>query len=181
MITIRRANINDAQLLSEMGSQTFLETFTGTCTDEDMQAFVQHYYNLPQVIEELSNEEDYFYIAFFNNRPTGYLRLKESTSDIPLIKLYRSIELKRIYVLKEFHSQKIGAALMKFAFDFAIERDYRAMFLSVWEHNEKAKTFYKKWGFLNTGYTNPFPIGNTPQTDYWLGKLFPPKSVEEVI
>ncbi len=181
MITIRRANINDAELLADMGSQTFLDTFSGTCTDEDIQGFVRQYYNLPQVIEELSNEEDYYYIAFINDQPAGYLRLKESVSTIPLIKLYRSIELKRIYVLKEYHSQKIGAALMKFAFDFAIEKNYRAMYLSVWEYNEKAKAFYKRWGFLNTGHTNDFPIGNTPQTDFWLVKLFLPKLVNEPI
>lgn len=180
MVTIRRANINDAKVLSKMGSQTFLETFSGTCTDEDIKEFVQHYYNLPQVVEELTNEEDYFFIAFFNDEPTGYLRLKEGTSDVPLLKLYHSIELKRIYVLKAFHSQKIGAALMQFAIDFAVEKDYRAMYLGVWEHNEKAKAFYQKWGFINSGHTNDFPIGNTPQTDHWLMKFFPAKAVQKV-
>ncbi len=157
MINIRRANINDAGLLSEMGAKTFIETFSGTCTDDDINGFVQHYYNLPQVVEELSDDEDYYYIAFVNDEPAGYLRLKEGATEVPLIKLFNTIELKRIYVLKKFHSHKVGASLMRFAIDFAIEKDYRAMFLSVWEHNEKAKAFYKQWGFINTGHKKRLP------------------------
>jgi len=180
MITIRRANSNDAELLSSMGAKTFIETFSGTCTDDDMTEFVKHYYNLPQVVQELNDDEVYFFIAFLNDKPAGYLRVKESVSEVPLIKLYRSLELKRLYVLKEFHSQKIGAALMKFAVDFAVERNYRAMYLSVWEYNERAKEFYKRWGFINTGHKNDFPIGSTPQTDYWLIKFFPQSTIEAV-
>jgi ribosomal protein S18 acetylase RimI-like enzyme len=179
MITITRATTDDAKLLSEMGRQTFSETFNGTCSNDDMAEFLELYYNLPQVIKELSDEEDYYYFAFFNETPAGYLRVKESNSDIPLVKLYRSIELKRIYVLKEFQSLKIGAALLNFAFDFATENAYQAIYLSVWEHNTKALNFYKKWGFINTGHKNDFPIGNTSQTDYWLIKLFKPVNLKE--
>jgi ribosomal protein S18 acetylase RimI-like enzyme len=180
MIIIRRANINDAELLSDMGSKTFLETFSGTCTDDDINGFVKQYFNVPQVIKELSNEDDYFYISFLDDQPTGYLRLKDGTTEVPLFKLYHSIELKRIYILKEFHSKKIGAALMQFAADFAVEKDYRAIYLSVWEHNKRAQSFYKKWGFINSGHTNPFPIGSTPQTDHWLVKFFAAKPAKEI-
>lgn len=181
MVTIRRATVDDAQLLSDMGRQTFYDTFHDTCSDEDMTQFLELYYNLPQVINELSDKEDHYFIALSDQTPAGYLRVKESKSGIPLVNLYHSIELKRIYVLKEFQSKKIGAALLNFAFEFAISNEYRAMYLSVWEHNAKALAFYKKWGFVNTGHTNDFPIGNTPQTDYWLIKLFKPAAITKAI
>ncbi len=60
---------------------------------------------------------------------------------------------------------------MEFALQFAVKNNYQAMFLGVWEHNERAKAFYKKWGFADTGVTHNFPIGNTPQTDHWMIKL----------
>lgn len=179
MITIRRATVDDAPLLSEMGRQTFSDTFSGTCSEEDMAEFLELYYNLPQVIKELSDKEDYYYIAYYDQLSAGYLRVKESKSDIPLVNLYRSIELKRIYVLKEFQAKKIGAALLNFAFDFVAENKYQAIYLSVWEHNTKALAFYKKFGFINTGHTNAFPIGNTPQTDFWLIKIFKPAELKE--
>ena len=97
--------------------------------------------------------------------------MKEEESDVTLIKKYKAIELKRIYVLKEYHSKKVGAALMNFALQFAAEKNYEAVWLGVWEHNLKAQAFYKKWGFVDTGATHDFPIGDTPQMDNWLIKV----------
>jgi ribosomal protein S18 acetylase RimI-like enzyme len=165
---IRRAVTGDAPLLSALSTVTFFDTFRGTCTDEDIQAFIKTCFNPGQVDRELRDADDYYFIAFINEEAVGYIRLKEDESDVIEIKNRRSIELKRIYVLKEYHSQKIGAKLMSFALDFAAEKNYELVWLGVWEHNEKAKAFYKKWGFEDTGVTHPFPIGNTPQTDKWL-------------
>ena len=51
------------------------------------------------------------------------------------------------------------------------EKNYELLWLGVWEHNEKAKAFYKKWDFTDTGNKHDFPIGSTPQTDHWLMKF----------
>jgi len=48
-------------------------------------------------------------------------------------------------VLKEYQSKKIGAALMSYALQFGSQKNYEVLWLGVWEHNEKAKLFYKKW------------------------------------
>jgi len=109
--------------------------------------------------------------AFDDKEPAGYIRMKEEESDVALIKKYKAIELKRIYVLREYYNKKVGAALMSFALQFATENKFEAIWLGVWEHNERAKSFYKKWGFTDTGFTHNFPIGNTPQTDHWFMKL----------
>ena len=45
---IRRAGIKDAAILSKLASQTFYDTFTGTCTDEDMRSFLQQYFSVDQ-------------------------------------------------------------------------------------------------------------------------------------
>ena len=106
------------------------------------------YFNKELVCKELQDPFDFYFIAFINNEAVGYLRMKEEETDVPVIKKYKAIELKRIYVLKEYHDKKVGAALMKFALQFAAEKKYEAVWLGVWEHNERAKAFYKKWGFF---------------------------------
>ena len=168
---IRRAVTDDAQLLSALSAVTFFDTFNGSCTDEDIQQFIETCFNPGQVYKELQDTDDFYFIAFINDEPAGYIRLKEEESDVIEIKKHRNIELKRIYVLKEYHSQKIGAKLMTFALDFAAEKNYELIWLGVWEHNEKAKAFYKKFGFEDSGVTHLFPIGNTPQIDNWLVKF----------
>ncbi len=170
-IKIRRANEADAQLLSHLGEITFVETFAGTCTDEDMQSFVNNVFEKDILANELKDENDFYFIAFTDEIPAGYMRLKEDYTDYPAMQKYKSLELKRIYVLKEFHLKKIGAALMEYAVQFAHTKNYEVLWLGVWEHNYKAQDFYKKWGFNDTGCTHNFPIGNTPQTDNWLIKF----------
>ena len=165
---IRRAVPDDARLLSALSEVTFFDTFGETCTSEDIQEFIETSFNTMQVFKELEDTEDFYFIAFSNGEAAGYIRLKEDESEVPAIRKHRSIELKRIYVLKDFHSRKIGAKLMAFALNFAAERKYELIWLGVWEHNERAKSFYKKFGFEDTGFRHPFPIGKTQQTDNWL-------------
>ena len=54
---------------------------------------------------------------------------------------------------------------------FAQQNKYEAVWLGVWENNFKAQKFYGKYGFVNSGHTHDFPIGETPQTDQWFWKF----------
>lgn len=83
------------------------------------------------------------------------------------LKPFRSIELVRLYVLKEFHGMGVANELMDFAIAFAKQSGYEKMYLSVWEYNFRARGFYEKHRFVNSGVKNDFPLGSTPQTDYW--------------
>lgn len=170
-INIRRLTIEDAAALSEIGNKTFYDTFTGTCTDEDMQQFLEVYFNIDQVSKELSDTDDYFYFAEIDNIPVGYLRLKEDYTGFDLMKKWKALELKRLYVLHTHHGKGIAQALMNFAISFAAQNNYEVIWLGVWEHNLRARKFYEKEGFKDTGYTHDFPIGNTPQTDCWYWKF----------
>jgi hypothetical protein len=62
-ITIRRILLQDAAALAQISRQTFYDTFTGTCTEADMQLFLEQYYNLVQVQSELANKDDFYFFA----------------------------------------------------------------------------------------------------------------------
>lgn len=170
-ITIRRAGIADAVLLSAISSQTFYDTFAGTCTEQDMQSFLEEYFNVKQVQAELSNEDDYYYLAELAGEAVGYMRIMEDYSNLPLMKEWKALELKRIYVSKEFHGKNVAQQLMNFVIQFATENKYEVIWLGVWEHNLRAQKFYEKYGFVNSGHTHDFPIGSTPQKDFWMWKF----------
>lgn len=169
--TISRATLADAEALASLGATTFRDTFSGTCTDEDMQEFLAENFNLQQVTNELANEQDLYYLAISNGEPIGYLRLMEDYSNFPLMKQWKALELKRLYVDKAFHGLGIAQDLMKFAEQLARQNQFEVIWLGVWEHNLRAKKFYEKSGFIDSGYTHDFPIGSTPQTDNWLWKF----------
>lgn len=170
-ITIRRILLQDAPVLAQISRQTFYDTFTGTCTEPDMQLFLEHYYNLTQVQQELDNAADLFFFAEVNGEPVGYIRFMEDYSGWPLVQQWKALELKRLYVLKEFHGKKIAQELMDYFIEYATKNKYACVWLGVWEHNMRAQKFYAKYGFVNSGYTHDFPIGDTPQTDWWFWRF----------
>ncbi len=96
---IRRAGTDDAGLISRLSEVTFFDTFNGTCTDEDMQGFIQQFFNEKQVGEELQDATDFYFIVFVDEIAAGYIRMKEDESEVPVIKNKKGIELKRLYVL----------------------------------------------------------------------------------
>ena len=170
-MNIRKSNIEDAALLHSIGVKTFEDTFGGTCTKADMEFVLDKFFNLEQCKLDLSDEKDNFFFYEENGVAKGYMRINE-IHDYPFeeLKPFKCIELVRLYVLKEYHGTNVAKDLMQFAFNFAKERRYEKMYLSVWEYNFRARGFYEKNGFVNSGIENDFPLGSTPQTDFWFVK-----------
>ncbi len=126
-IKIKRADINDAQLLSDLSTITFIETYRGDCPEKDIIDFIDEKFNKEAIAEELNNAEDFYFIVYANNFPAGYMRIGEDYEEYPLKEKFNAIHLKRIYVLKNFQGKGIGAALMKFALEFASVRNYELL------------------------------------------------------
>lgn len=170
-INIRRINKDYVTALSVLARQTFYDTFTGTCTEEDMQSFLDHHYSKEQLGKELQDDEMYCFFAEADGLPVAYLQFQENYRNFPEVKKWKALELKRIYVQKELQGKGIAQKLMDFFLDFAAEKKYEVVWLGVWEHNLRAQKFYDKYGFEDSGHTHDFPIGSTPQTDKWLWKF----------
>ena len=170
-ITLRPISPDEAEILSPIAKQSFYDTFVGTCTDEDMQGFLAHFYNAQQLGSELANESNHFIFAEADGQPVAYLQYAEDYSGFPLMKQWKALELKRLYVLTPFHGKGIAQALMEHFMDHAKQYDYDVVWLGVWEHNYRAQKFYQKYGFEDSGHRHDFPIGNTPQTDIWFWRF----------
>ncbi len=136
-----------------------------------MQVFLEEYYNEQRLLNEINMPGNYFFFAEADGTPVAYLQYMEDYSGFSEIKKWKALELKRLYVLKEYHGKGIAQLLIDHFFNFAQEQHYEVVWLGVWEHNYRAQKFYGKYGFEDSGFTHPFPIGNTPQTDKWLWKF----------
>lgn len=167
---IRRATLEDAALLAKLGAELFEATFRGTCSDADMAEQLQQYYNLQQVRSELATTDDYFHLMSLDDEVCGYSRLKAGTAPRELGQGKRAIELKRLYFDASVHGLGLASRLLQFNLELSRSMQYQRVYLSVWEFNHRAKAFYQKMGFSDTGIENPFPIGQTPQMDYWYVK-----------
>lgn len=79
------------------------------------------------------------------------------------------IELKRLYVAREWHGRGIAQALMNASLDAARARSAKTLWLGVWERNPRAVAFYEKYGFTRVG-EHSFLLGSDLQTDWLLAR-----------
>lgn len=164
---IRTADEDDAALIADISRRTFYETFAVQNTKADMEKFMEEQFSRELLMEQVSEPENTFLIAFVDDQPAGYARLKESESPAALGNV-NSLEISRIYVVNTAIGTGIGKAMMNECIQFAIDRRKEVIWLGVWEQNVRAISFYKKFGF-NKFATHVFMLGDDPQTD-WLMK-----------
>ena len=167
-IKIRYANGGDNVLLAEFGAQAFYDSFAADNKPENMAAYLAAAFGPEKQAEEIADPASVFLIAEAGGEMVGYARLKESQPPASIAGR-RPVELVRIYSSKAWIGKGVGAALMRACLDEAARRGYDAIWLGVWERNERAQEFYRKWGFEEAG-TQAFQLGDEVQTDLLMQK-----------
>jgi ribosomal protein S18 acetylase RimI-like enzyme len=162
---IRPAQLNDADMLSELGGTTFYHTFRPYNTEEDITQYIAKAY-APQVISEnLSNRSIAYYVAFHQQKPVGYIKLIHHASYGLVTE--RAVELEKIYILSDYFGSGLAQQLMNQAVLHGKEQGFKTLFLGVWQENERAVNFYKKNGF-EVFDTRQFQLGNRLCDDYMM-------------
>jgi diamine N-acetyltransferase len=169
-VTLRRLTLRDVPALSIIAKKTFYDSFSGTATPADMDHFLELYYNENALAEEMADSEMHYYFAEIDGEIAGYILYKENNIGFEEMKSKKVIELKRLYVLGNYHGKGIAQKMMDAFLEYANANNFDIAFLGVWEYNCRAQYFYAKYGFKPTTYRHDFPIGNTPQTDMYLLK-----------
>lgn len=162
-IKIRKVTVNDMGLLQKIGRETFFETFSSSNTEENMKKYLNEGFSVKKLMGELNNENSEFYFAIFDNKMVGYLKINFGASQTEL-KDRNTLEIERVYVLREFHGKKAGQALCEKAIEIATVKNVGYVWLGVWEQNPRAISFYKKNGFAEFD-RHIFKLGDDEQTD----------------
>jgi diamine N-acetyltransferase len=162
-IEILRATISDIYRLQSISMQTFSETFAEHNKECNMKKYLDENFSFEKLTTELTTPESEFYFASIDNKIIGYLKLNFGQAQTE-IKGPKTLEIERIYVLKEFHGKKVGQILYNTALDIATKAKAEYLWLGVWEKNLRAISFYKKNGFVEFD-KHQFKLGNDVQTD----------------
>lgn len=160
----RYGTIEDAEMLAKLGARTFYDTFAKDNTPENMDAHLKRSFSPEIQFDELSQPNVIFLIVEYENIPIGYAQLILNSKDEAITET-RPLEIRRIYALQEYIGKGIGKELMKAAIDEARQRNCDCVWLGVWEKNQRAIEFYKKWGFREVG-AHIFSVGDDPQNDF---------------
>ena len=163
-VNIRQVSYNEVNELQQIGRQTFTETFEKYNSEENLNQYLNVSFGREKLLKELNNPESNFYFAFSGSVLAGYLKINFGDAQTELVDDL-TMEIERIYVLKDFQGRKVGQALFQKALDVAAETSCTHVWLGVWEHNNKALNFYRKNGFEEFD-KHVFRIGEDEQTDF---------------
>jgi ribosomal protein S18 acetylase RimI-like enzyme len=163
-ISIRYASQQDAGLLADLGAKTFIQTYSESNPFENIDAYVKEFFSPEKQKTEISDSSNLFLIAEYEGQVFGYAQVS-SGNQTPEITSKNPIELVRIYLLPEFIGKGLGSSLMQACLQESLARGHDAIWLGVWEHNQRAIAFYEKWGFKKIG-THQFTLGADLQTDW---------------
>ena len=165
-ISVAKANLATATRLAALGRQTFTETFAATNTPENLAAYLAEAYGPELQLAQLQDPNTTCLLAEMQGQTVGYALLAEhSALGLPPEKAgTKQLEIKQLYVLEDWIGTGLGKALMRRILEIAPAGACTAVVLGVWEHNERAKAFYQRFGFREVGEV-AFRLGDDVQRD----------------
>jgi GNAT superfamily N-acetyltransferase len=89
-------------------------------------------------------------VASVSGRPVGYAKLSPLLAPAPAPRP-GAMELRQIYVAAPWQGRGIAEELMRWSVGTAREQGAPELYLTVFDHNERAKRFYRRHGFAEVG------------------------------
>jgi len=143
-VRIRQATAEDIELLTNIGRETFAQTFSDDNTPENMAKYLSESFNFEKQYTEFYTPGSLFLVIEENETPIGYARLLAGSGGETCITGEKPVELVRIYLLAAWRGKGYGDVLMKACLDAARQNGHDTIWLGVWEKNERAINFYRK-------------------------------------
>jgi diamine N-acetyltransferase len=154
---------SDLFLLQELSLRTFHDAFAHVNTEDNMKSYVTSAFHPEKLQRELANPASKFFFCKADGNMIGYCKVNFSDAQTD-IHDPKSLEIERIYVVKDYQNMKAGALLLGHCINVARQNRLDYVWLGVWEHNLRAINFYRKNGFAEIG-RHDFMLGNEQQTD----------------
>ena len=163
-INIRNAGPTDLDLLVELGKLSFYEAFAEETAPQDLADHLQTAFKVEDIKAQLNSDQSIFIILEMDASAAGYAYLQPQTPP-DCVKDPDTIQLVRLYLRRKYYGRDVGNTLMKACLEEALLRGYRSVWLSSWELNHRANSFYKKWEFQIVGSAK-FKVGSDIQNDF---------------
>ena len=120
---------------------------------------------------DLGNVSVRWHVAAHDGTVIGYAKLSPLRAPAPA-PLPGAMELQQIYVLRPWHGRGVAERLMAWALDKARAAHAPEIYLTVFDHNDRAKRFYARHGFAEVGRCT-FTLGERIDDDRVWRKALP--------
>jgi ribosomal protein S18 acetylase RimI-like enzyme len=139
MILLRKAKEDDLQIISDLATKIWPQTYSAYISEEQLDYMLDLMYNRGELLAQLQKGHT-FLIAADEGKDVGF-------AGFSIIDIEKGCyKLHKLYVLPEMHGKGVGKILINEVVNLAISHGGKALQLNVNRAN-KAKDFYEKAGF----------------------------------
>ena len=170
LMSIRNATITDDQALTKLSALTMREAFGPPLNPiEWVDAYIAEEMTQSIIEQELIDPHSIFFVMESETGGlVGYAKLRQKAPPRQM-RPRKALEIQRIYLLQSQIGGGLGQMLINHCLAFAKKQGYQAVYLGVWEHNQRAIQFYERQGFKPFGW-HRFQFGPDRQRDIWMKK-----------
>jgi GNAT superfamily N-acetyltransferase len=154
-----------------MARRSFTETFSHLYEAGPFSDFLDSAYAAGGTMDrDLNDPLVRWLVAFVDDEPVGYAKLTPLRAPTPAPST-GAVELQQMYVLTPWHGLGVASRLMEWALATAADLHAPELYLTVFDHNERAKHFYRRYGFSEVGHCQ-FVLGDRIDDDrVWRRRL----------
>jgi ribosomal protein S18 acetylase RimI-like enzyme len=161
-IVYRDAVDSDAAAVAAFARDTWLATFGHLpYPPDDLRSYLTEKYGEAIQRAEIADPAVRYRLALRDGALVGYCMM--GPLDMPVDDA-EGMELYRIYVDENVKGGGVASALMDDCIAWARRKGASALYLSVWEENQRAQRFYRRYGFEHHGEWQ-FMVGNHGDRD----------------
>lgn len=158
----RDANASDAATLAVFARESWARTFAHVgYPPADLETYLSKSFGAEIQRAEIADPDVRYRLAFDDQGIAGYCMM--GVLAMP-VEDANALELHRLYVDERAKGKGVADALMQDCIAWARAKDAAALYLSVWENNERAQRFYRRFGFADHSEWD-FMVGNTADRD----------------
>jgi ribosomal protein S18 acetylase RimI-like enzyme len=161
---VRAARESDAADLARIGAATFALACPPNTPEADIETYISTELTPERFLAHMACSSTALFAATLQEAVVGYLMLCRDGAPIEVGE-HDALEIRRIYVMPEFHGKGIAQALMRQSLICAAEAGCRKVWLGVSQHNQRGIAFYAKAGFAVVG-EKKFFVGSDIHDDY---------------
>lgn len=147
---IRRASVNDLDVLRELGRRTFTQTFGHLYALTDLAAFLEDAYSREKFGARLADERTAFWLLERDQEPIGFAEAGPCHLPHPDVREGDG-ELRKLYVLASHRGGGRGRMLLETALEWLPTANPGTQWLGVWSENFGAQRLYTSYGFARAG------------------------------
>ena len=162
MYHIRKATINDAEIIRELAIETWGDAYSAILAQEQLDYMLDEIYSTEKLSAQIKNNTQSYLLLVEDEQPVGFAAYSPREENAEVYKLHK------LYCLPKTQGKGYGKILINEVADQVLKAGKHTLDLNVNRHN-KAKSFYEKMGF-KVIYEEDIPIGPYFMNDYVMRK-----------